>query len=652
MVLVGVVVTGRVALGQNAYDRGTPAESKGGQSSMSTYAQDKIETVNLANGNLNMHIPLVTIGGRGSAAYTVALTYNSKVWSANHVTEDLTPPGGPPFKIEHYATTYDDGNLTKPNLIPLGSGWSMSKGPAIKVRQVNIDPLNCPGLGEGGRFKYALTKVWVVLPDGSEVEMRDDLTDGAPYPVPNPCANDTVDRNRGRVWHSTDGSAITYLADVDNGFNPQVNNYSGSVFLSDGTRLVIGTGGRCSKMIDRNGNILEFTYDDTTAGGSVTYTDQLGRQVTVQAVVVNVDQIVGAAITINGYGTVGPRTVFVDGGAIGANLRADFQTPLTIYNSDVDITGVHLDPNPHLDMFYDSVNVQGSDWLAGLTAISDQNAVSSLTLLDGRRFQFRYNRYGELAEIVYPGGGVSQIEYAPLGSSIFEGGGFLGPMLNRAVTSRKVLADGSNVEGVWSYTRGSSGGFPTLTLEARQGGSSGPLLMSETHSFLALDSEYRISSFTHGSNGTCYEKFGNAREFQVVRATGSGVETEARTWQQRAPVNWGNEPYVTDPNHGQEQPPNDPRVVTEQHSFDSGKVRTTEYTYDRFNNVTITKEYDLGSGAPGPQLREIDHAYFVDVPLNNYCYSGLDGLSSSCGSTVNTDHNAIIHMRRLLKAKP
>ncbi len=39
------------------------AESKGGQSSLSTYAPDKIETVNLANGNLNLHLPLArTLG--------------------------------------------------------------------------------------------------------------------------------------------------------------------------------------------------------------------------------------------------------------------------------------------------------------------------------------------------------------------------------------------------------------------------------------------------------------------------------------------------------------------------------------------------------------------------------------------------------------
>ncbi len=82
---------------QSSLDLGTPAESKIGQSSASTYAIDKIETVNLANGNMSMHIPLVTVGGRGLAGHTLSLSYNSKLWSAEHenVDGDLDPFGQP-----------------------------------------------------------------------------------------------------------------------------------------------------------------------------------------------------------------------------------------------------------------------------------------------------------------------------------------------------------------------------------------------------------------------------------------------------------------------------------------------------------------------------------------------------------------------------
>ena len=123
---------------------------------------------------------------------------------------------------------------------------------------------------EGTVFKYALTRVWVVLPDGSEVEMRDALTEGAPFLVQNPCGG-TIDRNRGRVWHSTDGSAVPYVTDVDNGVGVGVNNFSGWVFLADGTRIRIGSGGRCKQILDRNGNILDIAYDDWPCPGRDLY---------------------------------------------------------------------------------------------------------------------------------------------------------------------------------------------------------------------------------------------------------------------------------------------------------------------------------------------------------------------------------------------
>jgi len=127
------------AQAQNGFDKGTPAESKGGLSSLSTYARDKIETVNLANGNLNLHIPLVTIGGRGSAGFTVALSYNSKVWTGQHDVEtEPVPIGQPARTLDHFTATFNDGVERTPNVISLGSGWQISKGPAVQALISNL----------------------------------------------------------------------------------------------------------------------------------------------------------------------------------------------------------------------------------------------------------------------------------------------------------------------------------------------------------------------------------------------------------------------------------------------------------------------------------------------------------------------------------
>src|SRR5205085_1108168 len=121
-------------MAQGSHDGGTPAESKGGTAAASTYAPDKLETVNLANGNLSINLPLVTMGGRGSASFTVALSYNSKVWSSFHSQD---PAVKDPFgnivyaALDHYYAMYDDHVTPEPNRMELGGGWFISLGPAI-----------------------------------------------------------------------------------------------------------------------------------------------------------------------------------------------------------------------------------------------------------------------------------------------------------------------------------------------------------------------------------------------------------------------------------------------------------------------------------------------------------------------------------------
>lgn len=96
-----------------------------------------------------------------------------------------------------------------------------------------------------------------MLPDGSEVELRDNLTDGAPAltPVDQYNYHLPTDRARGRVWHSTDGSTITFICDQDT----PITGATGWVFLPDGTRIHLGS--TSTQMIDRNGNFILIDAD-------------------------------------------------------------------------------------------------------------------------------------------------------------------------------------------------------------------------------------------------------------------------------------------------------------------------------------------------------------------------------------------------------
>ncbi len=656
ILLLTLILTSSSAavIAQNSFERGIPAESKPGQSTVSAYAMDKIEAVNLANGNMALHIPLVMIGGRGSASYGLALSYNSKLWSAqrDHVIGDLDPFGAPMPAYDNYYAFYDNESMTRPGILALGGGWTLATGPALRVRRIYINPHGCTAgpFYDDICYDYVLTRMWLLLPDGGEVELRDQLTDGAPYYSPSNYQNPWLaDRDRGRVWHSTDGSAITYISDANNGgVNGQL---SGWVFLSDGTRLKMqgydaGYVASCSRIIDRNDNFITIDYGVANPG-SITYTDQVGRQVLLQSDGAN------TTLIIKGYAGISDRVISITSEMIGAadgsgilnNLRANFRSyPRPFVNDYLrtrDYNVEHTVTGPHTDLF---AGAEGGE------NIDEKYMVTRLNLLDGRSMRFRYNPWGEVAEIVYPGGGTSQIDYQGFQTTMCEAVTPFSDVFDRRVTERRALTDGSTVDATWTYdTKGSGqvGGvnYPTATVEAHQGTREGTLLASEKQFFLAVNAEYRycVPNFHLFNNGTGNERWDNAKVFRIERQTGVGTRVVTREWQQRTPVSWnGYTPYA------QEQAANDPRVVWEETTLENGKKQRTEYGYDDFNNVTSVKEYDFGdtSGSTGPLLRQTFRTYAT--ALNGYCYSNLNGFDSSCGGALAGDVNGIIHQRRLL----
>ena len=670
-VLSGIVITvfglASSANAQNSNDKGTPAESKTGQSSVSTYARDKIETVNLANGNFSLSIPLATVGGRGSASYTIALSYNSKVWSTQLDREMVDEqPQGMGTPISHYTAMYNEikPDDVEPSVAYLGGGWTIQIAPGIKARTVGIDhvdPMSCFVVTDGIRecgFRYALTKMWLTLPDGSQVELRDSASEGAPAPTTyiTNGYHQLIDRDRGRIWHSADGSNVIFVRDANDTAVGGAGSFypSGWVFLPNGTRMRMAAGVG-SKIIDRNGNFI------TIDGNG--YTDELGRQ--------TLFQIVNGVLTltVRGYGGLLDCSISINTGVIGdlANLRADFHSlprPFTTGDALHDQQGnyyQHTIATPHTDLFNESEGVIAYGLTEGAD-VGEKTAVTQLTLMDERTLRFRYNQYGEVAEIVYPGGGVSQIDYGGGSSGLCNASAPIHTTLNRTVGERRTLTDGTNVDATWDYAL--FGGElmdgvmrPTATVEVHQGGATGTLLASEKHFFRLRNAEYRSCGGLY--TGTGNEKWENAKEFRTETQTGTGTTVTVREWQQRAPVVWPNDPgynsnsYVQQ--HGQEQTANDPRVAWEETTLEDGKVKRVEYGYDQFNNVTSVKEYDFGTaGNPGTLLRQTVRTYGANlggnygISINGYCYSNLNPADSSCGGGLASDVTSIIYQPHLL----
>jgi RHS repeat-associated protein len=659
--IVCLTGSGALVTAQNSNDRGTPADSKIGQSGPSTYARDKIETTNLANGNLSLSIPLATIGGRGSASFTIALSYNSKIWSVQSDGNGMMTNGGAQGVFRNiYSAIYDKlrPEEYEPYMLKLGGGWSIVTAPGVKLLTFGIDPLRSgcnhttddqPDCG----FRYALTKMWVTLPDGSQVELRDVATQGAPSLTTHIAGgyHYLKDRDRGRIWRSVDGSNVIFVRDAGypvGQIGGQNEFPSGWVFLSDGTRIRMDQG-VAKKIIDRNGNFI------TLEGG--TYTDQLGRQTILTTAPLKV--------TVKGYQGSPDRSLTIDSGVIGdlANLRADFHSlprPFTTgdaFRDEQDNFDDHTIDASHTDLFEKSEGIRAYGTSEGFD-VSTATAVTRLNLLDGRALRFRYNQYGEVAEIIYPGGGVSQIDYngGNFGNCEVRGTVF---GVYRAVNQRRILKANGSVEATWNYIPDAEwidGVYrPAVRVEAY--GASGELVSNERHFFRMLNAEYRPCAGPY--TGTGNEKWENAKEFRTEIYTGTGMTVTTREWQQRAPVAWvadvnlGYNTYLNQ--HGQDQPANDTRIAWEETTLEDGKVKRVEYGYDQFNNVTSIKEYDFGTaGAPGVLLRETVRNYGANIAgnygisINGYCYSNLDPTDSSCGAGLASDVRTIIYQPGLL----
>src|SRR5262249_24969485 len=120
--------------------------------------------------------------------------------------------------------------------------------------------------------RYNFTTLTFTAGDGTEYELRDSGTSGQPLlyvSCPSlPGLTIFPGANRGRVFSSTDGSAVTFISDSDIYDNVTLNNAgapfvaSGYLMLRDGTRYRIDLG-NVTWIRDRNGNKLSFTYDSS-----------------------------------------------------------------------------------------------------------------------------------------------------------------------------------------------------------------------------------------------------------------------------------------------------------------------------------------------------------------------------------------------------
>jgi YD repeat-containing protein len=403
--LLQALLFGHVFAQSSATDIHTPPSMAPGAPAGS-YALSGFDNVNLYNGNLNFRLPLLQVGGRGGASYTMMLAVEHK-WRVDHNYE---------FGV-HW---------------PSPNWWGYGKpgyGPGVLQGRQTHEGCGDGGPWPGGQVQTgSLTTLTFTAPDGTEYELRDTLNNGNRLTSTCCCyyQQHANGASRGTVFKTVDGTSATFVSDttiydwtgnVESG--PHILEPTGYLIFRDGTRYRIEWG-KVMWIRDRNGNQLTFTYGGY---GVTSVTDSLDRQVTIEYNVNDPQYGLCDRISFAGVGGA-PRKIWVAKTNLGNALRSGYSLQ----------TYAQLFP-----------------YLSGGSTLHDPSGqVHSVWLPDGNRYQLRYNSHSELARVVLPTGGAFEYDWGDV-----PGSACTYPEIFRGVLERRVFRDGSTLEGKMVYAIGS-----------------------------------------------------------------------------------------------------------------------------------------------------------------------------------------------------
>jgi RHS repeat-associated protein len=574
-----------------------------------SYALSGFDNVNLYGGHLNLTLPLLRVGGRGEAGYTMTLAVEGISWRVQHL-EFYDPAASNGLPFQHYALTSNWWKGPRPGL-----------GPGVVVGRrsgkLNYQPSPISGLPFRSGCQ-TLTRLYFIAPDGTETMLRDVGLDGAPSP---PRGDGSPGFVRGKVFRSADGTAMTFVADanvtdatcvdLEHLDSTEFVTYSGYLMTRDGMRLQLDSRGRVEWMRDRNGNrvIFEYSADTNNAaahGKLIKVTDSVGR-------VVNISYSAGLTeVSFQGLGGT-PRKIII--------REDDLPNPGVLRDGQTPKTGRELFPEVYARQAAGS-SVSGGGTFGKVT--------HSVELPDTRKYLFRYNSYGELARVELPTGGAYEYDYSGVYDPDFvEGSGGSGVgrsgeitvwrgnipdfIIMRRVTRRRVYASAAGPyehERRYSWFLGSqSGDFSQHRTEVweRQFAPDETLLSHTKHYFHGEP----VSS-TLSSSGITYPGWREGREYRTeefdLSATPRLLRSTDVTWEQRIP---------------EYSRPHETRMTQSVTTLaDANVVRKQTFAYDDFNNQTEVREYDFGiSGAllrrtVTSYLHQTNAAYATDTNVH------------------------------------
>jgi RHS repeat-associated protein len=542
-----------------------------------SYALSGLENVNPYNGGLNFSLPLMQVGGRGGAQYTMLLPIEQR------------------WRILQF--NFPNGSMTAPDY-NWWTGLQPRYGPGVVVGRASGDDLSyyCP-YQDSTTFHRSLTRLTFITPNGTEYELRDQLTGGQPAWV-GYCASQGA--SRGTVFVTADGTAATFISDTlirDDLWGGDVYP-SGYLMLRDGTRYRIDQG-NVTWMRDRNGNKLSFSYLEGQNGWATSVTDSLNREVTFDYATPTrpYDEI-----SFKGFGGAS-RTIRVWNTTLGNALRSgsSLQSCYALF------PGTNASSSGYCEPF----------------------VISEVTLPDGRSYKFRYNSYAELARVELPTGGVMEYDWAAGVNNGAASGMLLGnENVYRRVVERRIYSEAGTLQGRMTFSKPETeynGNFQNLGyVDVAHYDGSQPLT-TERHYYLGVGSAYSM-----GYSSIQYPAWNEFKEYriEIFDAAGTLLRRAEHTWQQGVITSsWDT------------SIPHNPRIsetTTTLEPSGANLVNKRTFTYDDslpYNNQTDIYEYAYGSGAPGALVRRT-HSDFLTTTNYTDASSGIHVRSLPLQSSV------------------
>lgn len=558
--------------------------SSGGALFGSEDKQGMYGDVSLYDGSLNFNLPLLTVGGRGSVSFSPTLKIRGE-WGVETEIDDYSQPPDYYYHPTYKGTNDPDFN----NYFSLVVGY----GPGVLIFK-RQSATSFDGWGT------ALTRLYFYSSSGGIIELRD-----VAYQGERRRRTANVGLSRARHFVSNDGSAMTFISDIDvrdipycpNPFNcTQPYSYPNGVLkFADGTEYRIDNG-VITSIRDRNGNTMQFTYypTGTVKPGQVKdATDSNGRIIQFEYDIQEAEPF-GTCDRIIYKGIAGgTRIIRISKKQLGTLLR-NGETIMDAY-----------------ELFPESSGNQDNHNL--------RNAISSVWLPDGKSYKFRYNSYGELGRVELPIGGAVEFDFIGGFSNSGEN-----PYIYRRLAERRTYREGNILEKKEtfsiSYDECSNDCFilwnrrTTATVETFDG-QSGTKMLSGKHYFYG-DAEHAMIV---SGNDYSFWRTGKEYKNEALDVNGNVLKRTEIDWQQRAYVPWWNAGCTFQCPPLDASPAVDSRTV-EVRNIDvlTNQISKTRYGYDEFNNQTDVWEYDFGQGQAGALLRYAHINYLKGFYIDNY----------------------------------